>query len=143
MTTPSTPAPEPVLNTYLAVQLQPREASIVAVEAVCVTAKMLKILFRRIEVLDIIQVGMRPFVRLRSDMTTEQARVILAELCKATNRGVVACGPDGKFEVQFPPAIHGGKRAPFASLQMHTVPRGPQRLYRGPKIARWELQFKH
>lgn len=129
---------DPVLNTYFAIQLQPRENPIVAVEAFCVTAQMMKTLFRRIETLDVIQVGMRPFVRLRSDIG--DAGPVLRQLLAATNRGYIVSN-GGRFEAQFSAKDFGGRKADVSGVVMNTVPRGPQVMYRGPKIKNWERQF--
>jgi len=140
MSNTTTPVlPEPVLSTYFAIQLQPRENPAVVVEAFCTAAKMLGTLFRRVETLDTIEVGMKPFLRMRSDIPT--ASSVLEQLFKATGRGYVVSRSDGKFEVQFPVTTLGGRRAEVSSYVMHTVPRGKPTMYRGPKIKFWERQF--
>lgn len=138
--TPSPLPPEPVLSTLFAIQGKPKEHPSVAVEAFCTTAKMLGILFRRVEVQDTIEVGMRPFVRMKSDIPN--AASVLEQLFKATQRGYVACRSDGKYEVQFPPNVLGGRRAEVSSMIMYTVPRTPPMMYRGPKVKNWERQFQ-
>jgi len=139
MDTPALLPTEPILNNYFAIQMQPRENPIIAVEALCVTAKMMGILFRRVEVLDTIQIGMRPFLRVRSDL--DRHPLVLDQLLVATGRGYVA-HLDGKFVVQFPSTVHGGRRANFSATDMHLTPRGLPQMYRGPKIKHWERQFQ-
>ena len=132
--------PEPVLKTYFAIQIQPRESPILALEAFCTTSKMLGILFRRIEVLDTMEVGVKPFVRLRSDIPN--ATSVLEQLLKATQRGFIVARSDGKYEVQFPASVLGGRRAEVPTFSMHGSPRETPRMYRGPKIKHWDRQFQ-
>lgn len=137
---PSPPVEIP-LNTYLAIQTRAGEHPAHPVHAFCETAKMLKVLFRRAETLDIIQVGGRLFVRVRTDLDRTRARQVLQKLAEVTHRGVVYLTDGGKYEVLFQDHRQAGVVAPVSSVLLHSVPRGPQALYRGPKIKGWEKQF--
>ena len=143
MDTPAEPTSAPVeipLPNYLAVQLQRSEHPAFAVEALCTTAKMMKALFRRVETLDIIQVGMQPFLRMRTDLDRERLVLVLRKILEVTGRGVVYL-EGGTYRAQLSGKL-AGKVLPMSSATMHMVPRGPQALYKGPKIKRWEKQFQ-
>lgn len=132
--------PEIQLRTYFAVQLSyTQEPYAKVVEALCQTAKGMGILFRRVETLDVIQLGMRPFLRMRSDVP--EAKLLLQRLHTETGRGIVYMTTGG-FEVQFPPNVLGGRIAPVSSLAMHGATRGQPMMWRGPKIKNWVLQFQ-
>lgn len=144
MDTPAEPTPAPVeipLPYHLAIQIQRGEHPAFVVEAFCVTAKMMKVLFRRVETLDVIQVGMQPFLRRRTDLDRERVGQVLQKLVEVTGRGVVYCQADGRYESRLGGKL-AGKTIPVSSTTMHTIPRGPQALYKGPKIKNWTRQFQ-
>lgn len=131
-------SPEIPLNTYFAVQIAPRESRHLVVEAVCKISKEVGHLFRRIEALDTFQIGSTTFLRMRSDMTEDVA--VMTKIREVTGRAVVV-RVNGKYEAQFPPNLYGGKIHPVSMVEMHSIPRGTNTLYRGPKIKHWGLQF--
>lgn len=138
--TPPPLDPEVQLRTYFAVQLNhPREPHAKAAEAVCVAAKALGLLFRRVETMDVLQIGMKPFLRMRSDLS--DAKVILQRLHTDTARGIIYMLPEGCFEVQFPPNVMGGRIAPVSSTPMYMAPRGTSTMFRGPKVKSWYRAF--
>jgi len=137
----SLPVPEIALPYHLAVQVQRWENHIVAVEAFCATAKALGALFRRVETFGIIHVGMRPFLRMRTDLDPIRVKEVLQQLVKATSRGAVYALESGRYEVQFPPHEHGGRTGVVPSFYMYAKTEAPATLYRGPKIKKWEKQF--
>lgn len=134
--------PQIELNQYLAIQQRvPWENSAVAAEALCATAKMMGTLFRRVEVLDVIKVGGKPFVRMRTDLARDRVQKVLLALVGATDRAVVYSLPDGGYEAKFPASQLGGRTAMVSVTLMHSLPRGQQFLFRGPKIKNWRAQF--
>lgn len=132
-----TPAPEIPLNQYLAIQVGPRESHAVAVEAFCTTAKMMGALFRRVETVGSLTVGMKSFLRMRTDLDRTRIREVLRKMVEVTGRGVVYVTDEGRYEVQFPLTVYGGRKGTVSSGSMHTLSLGPFVLYRGPKIKRW------
>lgn len=137
---PTSSAPPPLdiaLPYYFAVQIQPREAAVLAVEAVCTTAKMMGILFRRVEVVGLINLGGRNFVRMRSDLA--RASEVLTQLNSATNRGVMF--PDGSSGMKV--LLSNGRSGTVEGWKLHVMSSGASTMYRGPKIKNWERQFQN
>lgn len=129
------PTPEPVLTTYFALQLLLTESPREAVGAMCRAGKAVRTLFRRVELLDTIQVANRSFIRCRSDVTNPYP---MLEALLQEKRGFVAISSSGQYTVRLP----DGRTGPVTTAVMHIVPRsGQQVMYRGPKIAGWERQF--
>jgi hypothetical protein len=135
-TLPPPPLPTP-LNTYFAIQLKREsEPAEIAVEIFCKHAKELKILFRRIEVLDTIGIGTSTYVRLRSDLTNPFA---VLDKIYINGRGVVSSEPGGKYRARIP----GGRVGEISHLVMHASPKpGQSRTFRGPKFKYWTRQFE-
>lgn len=126
---------DPILNTYFAIQLLPNETAHSAIAALCRAGKEVGKLFRRVAVLDISQIANRPFVRCRSDILNPYP---MLELLFSRQRGYVAALPTGQYQVHLP----DGRTGNVTSLTMHQTPLlGQGRLYRGPKIVNWNLQF--
>ncbi len=131
---PLTDATEVILNSYFAVQLKLREDPAKVVETVCLRARSMGILFRRIERLDTFTLGTRSFLRLRSDLS--RSKEVLLALATAEGRGVVYPTADSKFET-----FVAGRTVPFSAAIMHLVPRGSVQMFRGPKVKNWTRQF--
>lgn len=129
-------APEPVLNTYLAIQLLQGETPHDAIRALCQAGKDTRKFFRRVEVLDVIPVANRRFVRCRSDVTNLYP---ILDLLLTQGRGSVAVRSAGQYHVR----LSDGRTGPVSVMTMHALPLpGQQRLYRGPKLLNWTRQFQ-
>lgn len=90
------------------------------------------ILFRRLQVLDIISVGAKAFVRFRADMANLQP--VVNEL---KDRGVIH-EFGGGYVVQ----LVDGRKAKFSMATMCSVPKaGFGQLFVGTRIKRWAKQF--
>lgn len=91
------------------------------------------LLFSRLEVLDVFTIGIRKFVRFRSD----QADLDLLTQDLRKDRAVVI--PNGRgYKVYIP----GGQEASVPMTKMHVAPLpNYKRVYRGPKSDLWEAQF--
>jgi len=122
-----------VLDTYFAVQLLPRESYKEVVQIVLTTANAEKILFRKIQVLDISSIGTTNFVRFRSDV--QNVKIILERLKERASIVQV----DGSFMIQFPDGRSG--KCP-AALMCATPKIGFGQTFVGTKIARWRHQFE-
>lgn len=123
------------LNTYLAVELLAKEDTRVVAAIVCRTAAEVNTLFRRLEVLDVIVVGGRRFVRCRSDVLNPYP---MLEVVFDRGRSFIASSPKG-YVARF----LNGKTGTVSNVMMHSTPIPGQRItYRGPKIRMWERQFE-
>ena len=129
---PQTPTEFPI-NTYFAVQILQAENPMVVAGAICRAGHEKKTLFRRLEVLDTIQIAGKSFVRCRSDVVNPHP---LLGVLFAQNRAYVAAGPGGIYVAYFP----GGRVGNVPGSTLHMVPRSPV-MYRGPKMKLWERQF--
>lgn len=133
------PVPLPVLpiietNTYFAVQLLQNETTHRVAELILRAARDIKVLFRRLEILDTITIGTNRYARVRTDLASPNA--VLDRLL--LQRSVVAPVSGSSYLVRFP----DGRTGKLTSFVMHVAPRpGQSRIYRGPKIKRWEEQF--
>ena len=127
--------PEIKLTTLFAVEMLRWETPHNVAEAVIRAGSEIRRFFRRVEVLDVVTFGMKPFVRLRSDMTAPQA---ILEQVLTTGRGVVIPMGSAGYEARFP--TRRG-RVPGFSLYEAVRP-GHQRMYRGPKLKNWAEQFE-
>jgi hypothetical protein len=90
------------------------------------------ILFRRLQVLDIISVGAKAFVRFRADMANLQP--VVNEL---KDRGVIH-----EFGGGYVVHLVDGRKAKFSMAIMCSVPKaGFGQLFVGTRIKRWKQQF--
>lgn len=129
------PIPEPILNTYFAVQLLPREHPQEEAAAICKAAKDVGALFRRLEVIDTLPLGTGLYIRCRSDVVNPYP---MLEKLLEKKRGFVAAKPDGGFVVK----LANGRVGQLPGSTMHAVARGGfHATYKGPKIKLWERQF--
>lgn len=134
MTSEPPPIPES-LNSYFAVQLKDREVPHHVASAVLHAAKALGLLFRRLEVLDTLTVGVTAFVRMRADLVNPFP---VLDKVYAEGRGVISVMKGGDYAVR----LFGGRIGKVPNLFMHAAPKvGQARMYRGTKIKRWETQF--
>lgn len=123
------------LNTYFAVQVLSSENTHAVAGAICKAAQEAGTLFRRLEVLDTIQVAAKTFVRCRSDIVNPY---LMLDALHAKKRGYVAVTARGQYNVK----MADGRMGAVPGTVMHTVPRsGCGAMYRGPKIKLWERQF--
>jgi hypothetical protein len=122
------------LPTLFAVELLRGERPHHVAEAVIRAGKKCGKLFRRLEVLDMISLGMRSFIRFRSDLTSP----VVLEQVLTEGRGVVRNHGTLGFEVRFP-----SRQGKVPGFMMYEATRpGIQRMYRGPKIKGWEKAFE-
>jgi hypothetical protein len=122
------------LNTTMAVELLAKEEPKIVAHLLCLTAAEVNTLFRRVEILDLIVVGGRRFVRCRSDILNPYP---MLELIFDRGRSIIMPGPTG-YVAKF----LNGKTGPVSNVTMHSTPRPGQRVtYRGPKIKLWARQF--
>ncbi len=119
---------------YAAIELAEGETPHGAVHRFTQAAVDRKMLFKELEVLDIITIGPRKFVRFRTDQS--KVGSVAEDIRK--KRAVVL--PNGVgYKVYLP----GGRSAPVPTSKMHTSPLpNYKRLYRGPKNKLWEAQFQ-
>jgi len=124
----------PELNTYFAVQMMRWEHYKEVVQVVLMAAAANKILFRKIQVLDVSTVGATSFVRFRSDV--EDASAIVKSLEK---RAFIIKENDA-FMIHFPDDRVGGKYPTFSMCSTPKV--GFGHTFVGTKVARWKNQFQ-
>jgi hypothetical protein len=129
------PFDEP-LNTYFAAQLKTAEKAVHVAEAVMKAAKAADILFRRLEVLDIVTIGTTRFVRMRSEIVNPFP--ILDRLYHE-GRGVISSKHGGEYVA----LLVGGREGKVSNILMHASPKlGQSRMFRGTRIKHWERQFE-
>lgn len=122
------------LNTYLAVELLAKEETRVVAALICKTAAEVNTLFRRLEVLDIIVIGGRRFVRCRSDILNPYP---MLGIIFDRGRSTIASSEKG-YVARF----LNGRTGTVTNVTMHSSPRLGQRVtWRGPKVKLWERQF--
>lgn len=126
--------PEIKLTTLFAVEMLRWETPHNVAEAVIRTGSEIRRFFRRIEVLDVIVIGVKQFVRFRSDMEASEA---ILDHVVTRGRGVVISMGSAGFEARFP--NRRGKVQGFAMYE--AIRPGHQRMYRGPKLKNWGEQF--
>ena len=123
------------LNTYFGVELGVVEEPVAVARSICLTANEVKTLFHRLEVLDVISVGGRRFVRCRTDLLNPYP---MLDLLFARGRAIIA-SREGGYVATFSNDRHG----PVPNMMMHSTPRPGQRVtYRGPKVRLWQRQFE-
>jgi hypothetical protein len=124
------------LNTYFGVELLPMEQPSNVARVVCAAANEVKTLFRRLEILDVIYVGGRRFVRLRSDIINPYP---MLDLLFVRGRGTIAATTKNGYVAKF----LNGRSGPVTNLTMHSTPKLGQRVsYKGPKFQAWSDQFR-
>ncbi len=129
------PLDEP-LNTYFAAQLKTAEQPIHVAEAVLNAAKDASILFRRLEVLDIITIGAARFVRMRTEIVNPFP---IFDRLYSEGRGVISSKHGGEYVA----LLVGGREGKVSNLLMHASPKlGQSRMFRGTRIKHWERQFE-
>ena len=122
------------LGTYIAVQLGHGEDTHRVAALYMKTAKGLP-LFRRLEVLDTMTLGMSAYVRMRTD---DPNPVPILDRLYDAGRGVIHVAA-GEYMVRIP----GGRFGKVPSLTMiGSAKPGQARLYRGTKIKLWMRQFE-
>ena len=123
------------LGTYFAVQRLGRDNYKNVSEAVLEAAYLHKILFRKLQILELMSVGATSFFRFRSDV--EDVSLIIEELLK--ERAVISQGLDGGYKARFP----NGKTGKVSTALMCLEPKGGYgQTYAGTRIRRWRDQFK-
>lgn len=125
---------EPVyLNTYFALQILRGESYKQVAQVVLTEAKAKGVLFRKLQVMDIVSVSTTAFVRFRSDMPDA-----LAVLKSLQNRALIAVGYGGIYMVTFT----NGRSGRFPMSTMCSSPKiGFGHTYAGTKIKKWQDQF--
>lgn len=125
---------EPTVNTFFAVQLRPGETPHRLAAIVVHTAHEAKLLFRRLDTLDIIQIGGRSFVRFQSDVINPFP--VLDRLL-LQGRSTISLAP-GSYLLR----ESSGKFGKVPGTAMHQVPMERHfRQYRGPRAQDWQAQF--
>ena len=128
------PLDEP-LKTYFAAQLRPGEQPIHVVAALMKAAKEAKILFRHLELLDVVTIGTVSYVRMRSEIVNPYP---ILDLLYGTGRGVVSSMQGGEYVARLP----GGRMGRVSGLVMHaTAKLGQTKMFRGTKFKHWDRQF--
>lgn len=123
-----------VLGTYLAIQMLRGENYKFVVERVLAEADILNILFRKIQVLEIITVGTGTFVRLRMDLPSPH--LLLAAMLKS-GRATIDMA-NGTGFISFP----GGRHGKYPTSSLCAMPKiGFGQIYAGTRIKRWKAQF--
>lgn len=133
MTTPMTPVATP---TYFAVEIKTSyEKAPDLAKIVLTTAKGLGILFRRLEAMDVIEIGSTKFMRFRTDLTPA---LPLADALFESGRGVIALSVGGGYRMRTKT-----KEGTIPSTTLLAVPRAAGvKTFRGTKIKLWERQFE-
>ncbi len=125
---------EPPVNTFFAIQLQPGETPHQLASVVLRTADEVKLRFRRLDTLDIIQVGGASYVRFQSDVINPFP--VLDRLLREGRRTISAS--PGSYLLR----LSNGKFGRVSNTAMHQVPiPGHFRQYRGTRIQAWQAQF--
>ncbi len=125
---------EPEVTTFFAVQLRPGETPHQLAALVLQTAATAKSRFRRLDTLDIIQIGARSFVRFQSDVINPFP--VLDRLLR-----------EGRSNISAAPGTYllreaNGKSGKIPGMTMHSVPaERHHRQYRGPRTEDWQAQF--
>ena len=126
---------EPATNTFFAIQLRPGETPHQVAALFIQTASQVKLLFRRLDTLNILDFAGKRFVRFRSDVINPFP--ILDRLL-ASGRATISAAP-GAYLLRTPT----GKPGPVSFLPMHTVPNPSHfRQYHGTRTAEWAEQFQ-
>jgi hypothetical protein len=125
---------EPVyLNTFFAIQLLRGESHKQVANVVLTEAEAKGVLFRKLQVLDIVSVGTTAFVRFRGDLPNAFAVVKTLQ-----DRAIIVINADGTYTVTFP----NGKSGKFPGSAMCSSPKvGFGHTYAGTRIKRWKQQF--
>jgi hypothetical protein len=122
------------LHTYFAVQILKRENYKDVVQTVLSAADANKILFRKIQVLDVNPVGATNFVKFRSDVADASGIV------KSLEGRAFIIKIDGSFIVHFPNGRIGGKYPIFGMCS--TPKMGFGHTFVGTRTKRWAEQFR-
>lgn len=132
---PKVDAEPVVLGSYFAVQILRGESYRDVANAVLTAAESKGILFRKLQVMDIMAVGTTAFVRFRSDISgLDQVLTTLA------NRSRVAADQTGAYIVSF----QDGRKGKYPTTTMNSSPKlGFGQTFAGTRIARWKQQFAH
>lgn len=122
-----------VLGAYFAVQILRGESVGAVANAVLTAADASGILFRKLQVMDIMAVGATPFVRFRSDITGLDK--VLGSL---PARSLISSDSSGAYIVSF----QDGRRGKYPTATMNSSPKlGFGQTFAGTRIARWSQQF--
>jgi hypothetical protein len=127
---------EPHTESFFAVQLRRHETPHQLAAEVLRTASEARVLFRRLDTLDIIDVGGRDYVRFRADLINPFP--ILNRLLRAGRRVV---GPGLGSYLLWQPSINRGGRVPGTPMHLTPIP-GHFREYRGTRTESWAAQFE-
>lgn len=120
--------------TYFGVELQSTEQPVKVAHLICKTADEVGTRFQRLEILEIISVGGRKFLRCRCDVLNPYP---MLERILQQGRGTILARDRGYT------VIFGEKSGPVSTVVMHSTPRVGQHVcYRGPKIKFWARQFE-
>lgn len=134
MTAIPPPIQEP-LNTYLGVQIKPKQSAHDVAAIVMSAAKDMGVLFRRLEMLDTISVGTFSYARMRTDIVNP---VKILNHLRSVQHATIAY-EEGDYVLTFP----DGRVGRVPNLVMHAIPKlGQSRMYRGTRIKHWERQFE-
>lgn len=122
-----------VLSTYFSVQILRGESYKDVAHAFLDTADRLGLLFRKLQVMDIMTVGTTPFVRFRTDLTSVDP--VIKEM---VNRGSVTVDPAGGYVAKF----LGGRSGKYPTSTMCLQPKlGFGQILMGTRLKRWKQQF--
>lgn len=120
------------MGTYFAAQLLRCEHIKDVANAIMQVAEARGVLFRKLQVLDLISVGTTSFVRFRTDLADPAA--VLTGL----NRGFISFS-EGNYRITFADGRQGVR---FPTTSMLSVQKsGFGQTYAGPKVKRWAQQF--
>lgn len=122
-----------VLGSYFSIQILRGESYRDVANAVLTASDSLGVLFRKLQVMDIMAVGTTAFVRFRSDIT-ELDKVLQA----LPTRGRVAADATGAYVVTF----QDGRRGKYPTSTMNSSAKlGFGQTFAGPRIKNWRRQF--
>lgn len=122
-----------VLSSNFAVQLLPRESYRDVAKLVLATADEAKVLFRKLEVMELMTVGTTTFVRFRSDLRD------VGRVCERLAGRSYVAERAGAYVVHFIDGRAG--RLPATSMCLGAKA-GFGVVFTGPRIAKWKAQFQ-
>jgi hypothetical protein len=122
-----------VLGSYFAIQILRGESYRDVVKAFLFAAEESGVLFRKLQVMDIMAIGTTAFVRIRSDVA-DLSKV----LEKMTNRSRVSADSTGSYVVNF----QDGRSGKYPTTTMNSSHKlGFGQTFVGTRIQRWKQQF--
>lgn len=125
---------DPTANTFFAIQLLLDETPHQLAAIVLRTADEVRLRFRRLDTLDIIQVGGKSYVRFQSDVINPFP--VLDRLLKGGRRTISAS--PGTYLLRFSDGRYG--KVPYTAMHQVPIP-GHFRQYNGTRSQEWQAQF--